>query len=186
MRRQAFIVIPAAILLAACSGAALAQTQAQTQTRPKPATPPAQSPAAAPAPTPAAQASEQAPTPESLGVPSFHPAMRYLESYDAGGGQRFYLFGADTTFADVVSYYQKLLKVKGELVFDQPATHMFDTGRFREETMAFPPSITVKDYTWGGMQGYPNPKFGAEPARFKTVVQIVPMPIVAAPPPIKR
>jgi hypothetical protein len=115
-------------------------------------------------------------------VPSFHPAMRYLESYDAGGGQRFYLFGADAAFADVVSYYQKQLKVKGELVFDQPATHMFDTGRFREETMAFPPSVTVKDYTWGGMQGYPNPKTGAEPARFRTVVQIVPMPAAAAPP----
>ncbi len=32
--------------------------------------------------------------------------MQYLESYDAGGGQRFYLFGADVPFAEVVSYYQ--------------------------------------------------------------------------------
>jgi len=69
-----------------------------------------------------------------------------------------------------------VLKQKGELVFDEPATHQFDLGRFREETMGFPPSVTVKDYTWGGMKGLPNPKPGAEPARFQTVIQIVPIP----------
>jgi hypothetical protein len=53
---------------------------------------------------------------------------------------------------------------------------MFETGRFREETMAFPPSVTVKDYTWGGSQGYLNPKRGAKPARFVTIIQIVPAP----------
>jgi hypothetical protein len=58
---------------------------------------------------------------------------------------------------------------------------MFDIGRFREETMAFPPSVTVKDYTWGGSAGYLNPKEGGEPARFKTIIQIVPAPPVAAP-----
>lgn len=184
--RRAAILIPTAMLFLVCSGTALAQTQAQTQAKPKPAAPPAQAAAAAPAQVPIAAAQEQAPTPESLGVPSFHPAMRYLESYDAGGGQRFYLFGADVPFAEVVSYYQKLLKVKGELVFDQPATHMFDTARFQEATMAFPPSITVKDYTWGGMQGYANPKSNAQPTSFKTIVQIVPMPATAPAPPIKK
>jgi hypothetical protein len=134
----------------------------------------------------AAGLQEQAPTAESLGVQAFHPEMRYLESFDAGGGQRFYLFGANVPFADVVSFYQAQLKVKGDLVFDQPAIHMFDIGRYREETMAFPPSITVKDYTWGGMSGYPNPKPGAEPARFKTVVQIVPMPAGTPPQPVKK
>ena len=172
MRRAAILMLTAVLVLAG-SGAARAQTQAQAQAKPKPA-------------APAATPQEQAPTPESLGVASFHPAMQYLESYDAGGGQRFYLFGADVPFADVVAFYQKQLKVKGELVFDQPATHMFDIGRFREETMAFPPSITVKDYTWGGMQGYPNPKPGAEPARFRTIVQIVPMPAGAPPPPVRK
>jgi hypothetical protein len=43
--------------------------------------------------------------------------------------------------------------------------------------MAFPPSVTVKDYTWGGSVGYLNPKRGKEPARFKTIIQIVPNPI---------
>jgi hypothetical protein len=42
--------------------------------------------------------------------------------------------------------------------------------------MAFPPSVTVKDYTWGGSQGYLNPKRGAKPARFITIIQIVPAP----------
>jgi hypothetical protein len=182
MRRQAFILLTAAMLLLACSGPALAHAQTQAQAKPKPAAPPA----ATPAPAAAAAVQEQAPTPESLGVPPFHQAMRYLESYDAGGGQRFYLFGANVPFAEVVSYYQKLLKVKGELVFDQPATHMFDIGRFQEATMAFPPSITVKDYTWGGMEGYANPKPNAQPASFKTIVQIVPMPAAAPPPPVKK
>ena len=51
---------------------------------------------------------------------------------------------------------------------------MFDIAEFREESMAFPPSVTVKDYTWGGAVGYLNPKRGATPARFKTIIQIVP------------
>jgi hypothetical protein len=182
--RRAAVLMTTAMLFLACSGTALAQTQAQTQAKPKVPAPAAQASAATPAQVPIAAVQEQPPTPESLGVPSFHPAMRYLESYDAGGGQRFYLFGADVPFAEVVSFYQKLLKVKGELVFDQPATHMFDIGRFQEATMAFPPSITVKDYTWGGMRGYANPKPNAQPESFKTIVQIVPMP--DAQPPIKK
>jgi hypothetical protein len=36
----------------------------------------------------------------------------------------------------------------------------------------------VKDYTWGGAAGYPNPKAGATPERFPTVIQIVPAPSV--------
>ncbi len=27
--------------------------------------------------------------------------------------------------------------------------------------MAFPPSVTVNDYTWGGTKGYPNPMSGS-------------------------
>ena len=43
-------------------------------------------------------------------------------------------------------------------MFEEPPTHMFEVGRFREETMAFPPGVTIKDWTWGGTSGYPNPK----------------------------
>ena len=65
----------------------------------------------------------------------------------------------------MVTYYRNALKERGNLVFEAPPTHMFEIGRFREETMAFPPSVTIKDYTWGGSAGYPNPKRGAQPAR---------------------
>ena len=57
-----------------------------------------------------------------------------------------------------MAYYRTTLKQRGEVVFEEPPVHMFDVGRFREETMAFPPGVTVKDYTWGGSAGYLNPK----------------------------
>ena len=48
---------------------------------------------------------------------------------------------------------------------------MIAIGRFREETMAFPPGVTVKDYTWGGSKGYLNATPGANPSHFATVIQ---------------
>ena len=56
-----------------------------------------------------------------------------------------------------------------------PATHEFDVGRFDEETMAFPPGVTIKDFQSEVSQGFPNPKPGGEPARFPTIIQIVPV-----------
>lgn len=109
-----------------------------------------------------------------------YPAAQFITSYDAGKGQRYYLYGTTAAFADIVQYYKTALKQRGELVFDQPAIHQFDIGRFREETMAFPPSVTVKDYTWGGTGGFLNPKRGAQPARFPTIIQVVPNPPLVA------
>jgi hypothetical protein len=108
-----------------------------------------------------------------------YPTAQFLASYDAGRGQRYYIFGSAAPYLEVVTYYRAQLKEKGDAVFEQPPTHMFSIGRFREETMAFPPGVTVKDWTWGGSQGYPNPKPGAEPARFPTIVMIVPAPPIA-------
>lgn len=116
---------------------------------------------------------EAAPTEATLGV-ALYPGAQYLTSYDAGRGQRFYLFGTTGSFVAVVTYYRTVLKQRGELVFEAPATHQFDTGRFREEAMTFPPSVTVKDYQSEISQGYPNPKVGADPARFPTIIQVVP------------
>jgi len=79
-----------------------------------------------------------------------------------------------------VQYYRNSLKQRGELIFEEPPIHQFDIGRFREETMAFPPSVTVKDYTWAGNSGYLNPKPNATPARFPTIIQIVPNPPLVA------
>lgn len=110
-----------------------------------------------------------------LGVPVF-PGAQYLASYDAGRGQRFYLFGTTASFTEVIAFYKVQLKQKGELVFDEPGVYVFEVGRFREDTMAFPPGITIKDHASGGRKGYLNPKRGGQPERFPTVVQYVPVP----------
>jgi len=136
----------------------------------KPTAPPTASPTTPPAKPPAT------PQPDvNLGV-TLYPGAQFLGSYDAGRGQKFYLYGTTASFAAIVAFYREILKRSGDVVFDAPATHVFETGRFREETMAFPPSVTVKDYTWGGGAGYLNPKPGAKPARFPTIIQIVPNP----------
>jgi hypothetical protein len=136
-----------------------------------PQAPPPQQPA--PVALPPAQPSTDAPTETTLGV-QVYPGAEFIASYNAGRGQRYYLYGTNASFLDIVNYYKTTLKQKGELVYEEPPIHQFDIGRFREETMAFPPSVTVKDYTWGGSAGYLNPKRGATPQRFKTIIQIVP------------
>lgn len=133
-------------------------------------------PVAAPAPaqtTPATQAAA-APTEATLGV-SIYPGAQFITSYDAGRGQRYYLFGTAASFTDLVGYYRNALKQKGELVYDVPATHEFDVGKFDEDRMAFPPGVTIKDFQSDVSGGYPNPKPGAQPARFPTIIQIVPV-----------
>ena len=119
------------------------------------------------APPAAPAADRDAPTEATLGVP-IYPGAQFIASYDAGRGQRYYLFGSAASFVDLVAYYRTALKQKGELVFEAPATHQFDVGKFREETMAFPPGVTIKDFQSDVSQGYPNPKPGGQPARFPT------------------
>jgi hypothetical protein len=110
-----------------------------------------------------------------------YPAAQFIASYDAGRGQRYYLFGATAAFTELVNFYRSVLKDRGDLVFEEPPTHMFEVGRFRDETMAFPPGVTIKDYTWGGSKGYPNPRRPASPERFPTIIMIVPAPAPTAP-----
>jgi hypothetical protein len=160
--------------------AALAQTP---EPFPRPGAPkPVAPPPAAPQ-TPAQQptkpdpadlgTSTQPPSETTLGV-QIYPGAEFIASYNAGRGQRYYLFGTNASFLDIVNYYRTTLKQKGELIYEEPPIHEFDIGRYKEETMAFPPSVTVKDYTWGGSAGYLNPKRGASTQRFKTIIQIVP------------
>ena len=168
-------------LLAIVAMAGSVSAQTKPQPFPRPAPPPAEravTPQDAPvvrsaSPAPPQDASE--PAEGSLGVP-IHETAQYITSYAAGRGQRYYLYGTTATFAEIVQYYKTALKQRGDLVLPEPPIHQFDIGRFREETMAFPPSVTVKDYTWGGSAGYLNPKRGAQPARFATIIQIVPNP----------
>jgi hypothetical protein len=143
---------------------------------PPPPTQPAKPGPTTPAPTaPAGSPQSNTPNEATLGVP-IYPTAQFITSYDAGRGQRFYLFGVSLPFAEMVTYYRTALKARGDLLFESPPTHQFDIGRFREETMAFPPSVTVKDYTFGGSAGYPNPNRGTQPERFPTIIQIVPAP----------
>jgi hypothetical protein len=109
-----------------------------------------------------------------LGVP-IYPGAQFIASYDAGRGQRYYIFGSPAPFGDLVAFYRTVLKQKGELVFDVPATHEFDVGKFREDVMAFPPGVTIKDYQTDVSQGYPNPKPNGQPPRFPSIIQIVPV-----------
>ena len=93
--------------------------------------------------------------------------------------RRYVLFGTTAAFAEIVTYYRAQLMDGGDQVFREPLTHTFDVGRFREETMVFPPGVTVKDWTWGGSKGYPNPRPNGQPARFPTVIMLVPQPPAA-------
>jgi hypothetical protein len=111
-----------------------------------------------------------------LGVP-IYPGAQFIRSYDAGRGQRYYIFGSAASFVDLVTYYRSVLKQRGELVYEVPATHEFDVGKYNEDTMAFPPGVTVKDYQTDVSPGYPNPKAGAQPSHFPTLIQIVPVTI---------
>jgi hypothetical protein len=176
------LVIAASALTIALAATAAAQTPQPFPKpgAPKPATPPpaasaqpAKPPAVAPPSASTPPNPNDVPTEATLGVQIF-PGAEFLQSFDASKGQRYYLFGSNAPFAEIVNYYRNVLKQKGELVYDEPAIHEFDIGKFKEETMAFPPSVTVKDYTWGGSAGYLNPKRGKQPARFKTIIQIVP------------
>jgi hypothetical protein len=151
-----------------------------TPAPPKP-TQPTSPPATQPPPTSQAPATRPAQPPPEAAAPSasevgfpIYPAAQFLASYDAGRGQRYYIYGATAPFADVVTYYRTQLDERGSLVFNQPPTHMFEVGRFRDESMAFPPGVTVKDWTWGGSAGYLNPKPKGQPERFPTIVMIVP------------
>src|SRR4029077_16152320 len=93
-------------LTAFCASALAVAASAQTpQPFPRPGSPqpartaPATPQPAAPAPATQPQAppsvgsvDPNAPTPESLGV-AIYPTAQFLASYDAGRGQRYYLFG---------------------------------------------------------------------------------------------
>src|SRR5437899_7148893 len=164
----------AMILLAAAL--AQQQTPPPPQPFPKPSVQPARpgsQPTVQPAPPPAtppaatSPTAEKSPTDQMLGIP-IYPGAQFISSYDAGRGQRFYIFGSAASFVDLVTFYRTTLKQKGELVFEVPATHEFDVGKYREETMAFPPGVTIKDFQSAVSQGYPNPKPGGQPPRFPT------------------
>ena len=111
----------------------------------------------------------------AVGAPIFAGA-EFLSSIDAGQGQRYYLYGTNASYADVVAFYKQALKTGGRELFKAPAMQQFDLGKFQEDTMVFVPSVVVKDYTWNGSTGYLHVT-GTTEKRFATVIQIVPAPV---------
>jgi hypothetical protein len=170
----------AALIVTAAAGAQTPQPFPRPETRPvQPANPAPTQAAPQQQPPPAATADPNAPTEATLGF-VIYPGAQFIASYDAGRGQRYYVFGTPATFTDMVNFYRTVLKERGNVVFEEPPTHMFEVGRFRDDTMAFPPGVTIKDYTYGGSKGYPNPRRPANPERFPTLIMIVPAPPATA------
>ena len=60
-----------------------------------------------------------------------YPGAEFLMAYDAGRNQKYYLFGSNTPFADIVSYYRTTLKQRGEL----KDGHVADVVVFDPETV---------------------------------------------------
>ncbi len=134
----------------------------------KPAGPPMLPADTAASPTPAGW-----PTVQELGGAPVYPGAEFVDSFDAGQGQRYYLYGTNSIYADIVLYYKNVLKVANRELFRAPAMHQFDLGRYQEDTMAYPPSVVVKDYAWNDSPGY-LVVAGTTEKRFKTIIQIVP------------
>ncbi len=149
-----------------CATPAFAQTQTPP---PRPLPFPGAATSAAPA---TVEAPPEQPVATALGAPVY-PAAVFLETIDAGKGQQYHLYGVQSPYADIVAYYKTTLKNGGRVIFQAPAMHQFELGRFQEETMAYPPSVVVKDYTWNGSEGYPHVD-GSTVTRYRTIIQIVP------------
>jgi hypothetical protein len=137
---------------------------------PAPAPPRAGLPVAAPPPA------NGVPNDASLGISGvIYPGSEFLRSITLELGQRCYLFGTKALFAEVVTYYKQALKDSGRELFKAPAMQQFDIAKFQDKTMAYPPAVTVKDYTFNNSEGYLQVD-GLTQKRFKTVIQIVPVP----------
>ena len=149
-----------------------------TKTPTAPAATPSRTNDPAPPSTPAATPATAVvrPSDRELGV-AVYPAAEFIDSYDAGRGQRYYLFGTNATYAEIVAYFRNTLRDGGHELFKAPAMQQFDLGKFRDDAMAYPPSVVVKDYTWT-IDGQPSAGYlvvdGAKEKRFRTIIQIVP------------
>ena len=144
----------------------------QTPPKTEPAKPANMPPMPASAPQTAAPALAGVPTEATLGAP-LYPTAEFLESFDAGRGQRYYLFGTNAAFAEIVGYYKTVMKNGGRTILEAPAMQQWDLAKFQDQTMAYPPSVVVKDYATSGSGGYLFVD-GTKEKRFKTVIQIVP------------
>ena len=150
-------------------------TQAPPVPKPFPgsAPPPVTPPTTARDQTAAGSPQQQAPPAGSVDQ-YVYPGAEFIATYDAGRGhQQYHLYGTNTPYAEVVAHYRNTLRGRNNEVFRTPPTYQFDLGRFDDGTMAYPPSVVVKDYTWNGSTGYMHVA-GTTEKRYRTIVQIVP------------
>jgi hypothetical protein len=167
-------VLGATLVLAAPARAQTAPPPTQAPPVPKPFPQPGQP---AGATRPVEQTPPQivlGPDGQQLNVPVY-PGAEFLEAFDAGQGQQYLLYGTNQPFATIVDYYKSVLKTGGRELFKAPAMQQFDLGKFQENSMVYPPSIVVKDYTWNGSEGYLFVD-GVTSKRYRTIIQIVPPP----------
>jgi hypothetical protein len=106
-----------------------------------------------------------------------YPGAEFLDSYDAGQGQRYVLFGTDAPFATVAAFYKDALRNNGRDIF--PGIRQYELADFRSDRMAYPPSVVVKDYASSTPAGYLFAK-GSTERRYPTIIQVVPPPPVPA------
>src|SRR5688572_22865276 len=108
---RAFALATASSVIATVALGQTPQPFPRPGTQPSQPSQPSQPPPAQTSPPPAAPATVpppadfSAPTEAMLGVP-LYPTGQFLASYDAGRGQRYYLFGSTAMFADLVAYYR--------------------------------------------------------------------------------
>src|SRR5436190_1383140 len=123
-----------ALVAAAISTPSLAQTPlpfpgaaappSETPRRPTAAqTPPAPQPTAQTVAPPAA-AGANGPSASAVVFPIF-PGSQFIAAYEAGKGQQYFLYGTTTPYLEVVTFYRTQLKDRGDEVFAEPPTHMF-------------------------------------------------------------
>ena len=173
--------VPLMLLMLGVDGFAQSAPPTQPPPVPKPfpgsnppTTPPAKpDPAAPTAPAPAVPERPAVPAPQELAGAPIFPAADFLDSYDAGRGQKFFIYGTNSPYLDIIAFYRKQLGGGGRELLRTPPMQQFDLGRFDDETMAYPPSVVVKDYTWNGSPGYLFVT-GTTEKRYRTIIQIVP------------
>jgi len=117
-------------------------------------------------------AAKTPPSPLPTTIPMY-PSADYLDTFDAGQGQRYYLYGANLPYADMVTYYRNALKTSGREIYKVPGMYQFDLGKFQEDSMAYPPSVVIKDYWSENSAGYLYVTGTAE-KRYRTIIQVVP------------
>ncbi len=185
IRRPLFFALGAACTLAAVTALQprlAAAPQAQTQSPPPTTTAPPKPrpfpgailpPATSSRPADQPVTPPQAPNVTELGKATIYPSAEFLDSFDAGQGQKILIYGTNMPYDQIVTFYRAQLRSHRE-IFADPPMHQFDLGRYDERVMAFAPSVVVKDYAWNGSEGYLHVS-GATEKRYRTIIQIIPV-----------